>query len=351
MVKVEGRGAIAAFSPSGLSLDGPAHQFHRAVMAELVRRGPRAAGRRHPRRAEGLRPDRPHARAALRLPAPRRPRDEGAPMKKRVLPRRTVRWSLALTLLVLGDAAPTEARTTVASNVTNGSGVGQNPFDKASQRKVVRDAAGACYVVFTQTHCYGAGCPGTPTYQNREVVIARSLDCDTSWQHFLLLTSSVSGTEYLYPSIDLSDDRQTLHVVAYSTNPGGVLYTQNASPSGTGWSTADSWKRPGDIDPTPGAVDYDTIATTLSGAPRGRGRRPRRAAPRRLRRCRRLEPPQRLPHALRRRVDLAREPQPGHHRGAGEPPDGPRPEHRRGERLPPRPVQGRQPPRRRLADH
>jgi hypothetical protein len=36
MLKVEGRGAIAAFSPSGLSLDGPAHQLHRAVMAELV---------------------------------------------------------------------------------------------------------------------------------------------------------------------------------------------------------------------------------------------------------------------------------------------------------------------------
>ena len=35
-VKAEGRGAIAAFSPSGLSVDGPAHQFHRAVMAELV---------------------------------------------------------------------------------------------------------------------------------------------------------------------------------------------------------------------------------------------------------------------------------------------------------------------------
>jgi hypothetical protein len=27
---------VAAFSPSGLSLDGPAHQYHRAVMAELV---------------------------------------------------------------------------------------------------------------------------------------------------------------------------------------------------------------------------------------------------------------------------------------------------------------------------
>jgi len=36
LLKAEGRGAIAAFSPSGLSLDGPAHQYHRAVMAELV---------------------------------------------------------------------------------------------------------------------------------------------------------------------------------------------------------------------------------------------------------------------------------------------------------------------------
>jgi hypothetical protein len=36
LVKAEGRGAIAAFSPSGLSLNGPAHQYHRALMAELT---------------------------------------------------------------------------------------------------------------------------------------------------------------------------------------------------------------------------------------------------------------------------------------------------------------------------
>jgi hypothetical protein len=36
LVKAKGRGAIAALSPSGLSLDGPAHQYHRAVMAELT---------------------------------------------------------------------------------------------------------------------------------------------------------------------------------------------------------------------------------------------------------------------------------------------------------------------------
>jgi len=35
-LKAEGRGAIAAFAPSGLSLDGPAHQYHRALMSELV---------------------------------------------------------------------------------------------------------------------------------------------------------------------------------------------------------------------------------------------------------------------------------------------------------------------------
>jgi hypothetical protein len=35
-LKVEGRGTIGAFSPSGMSLDGPAHRFHRALMAEIT---------------------------------------------------------------------------------------------------------------------------------------------------------------------------------------------------------------------------------------------------------------------------------------------------------------------------
>jgi hypothetical protein len=35
-LKAQGRGTIAAFSPSGLSLDGPAHELHRAVMSELA---------------------------------------------------------------------------------------------------------------------------------------------------------------------------------------------------------------------------------------------------------------------------------------------------------------------------
>jgi hypothetical protein len=34
-LEVDGRGAVAAFSPSGLSLDGPAHQLHRALLGEV----------------------------------------------------------------------------------------------------------------------------------------------------------------------------------------------------------------------------------------------------------------------------------------------------------------------------
>jgi hypothetical protein len=37
LLKAEGRGVAAAFSPSSLSLDGPAHEYHRAVMAEPTR--------------------------------------------------------------------------------------------------------------------------------------------------------------------------------------------------------------------------------------------------------------------------------------------------------------------------
>ena len=47
LLKVEGRGAIASFSPSGLSLDGPAHQYHRALMAELT-------GGRHARLGDAI---------------------------------------------------------------------------------------------------------------------------------------------------------------------------------------------------------------------------------------------------------------------------------------------------------
>ena len=36
LVKAEETGAIAAFSPSGLSLSGPAHRYHQALLNELL---------------------------------------------------------------------------------------------------------------------------------------------------------------------------------------------------------------------------------------------------------------------------------------------------------------------------
>jgi hypothetical protein len=39
LVKAEGRGAIAAFSPSGLSLNGPAHVYHQKLLEALVQGG------------------------------------------------------------------------------------------------------------------------------------------------------------------------------------------------------------------------------------------------------------------------------------------------------------------------
>ncbi|MGH9390158.1 MAG: C25 family cysteine peptidase, partial [Vicinamibacteria bacterium] len=44
LLKAEGKGAIAAFSPSGLSLDGPAHRFHLALLDALFNQGHRRLG-------------------------------------------------------------------------------------------------------------------------------------------------------------------------------------------------------------------------------------------------------------------------------------------------------------------
>jgi hypothetical protein len=35
LVKADGKGAIAAFAPSGLSLDAPAHAYERALLREI----------------------------------------------------------------------------------------------------------------------------------------------------------------------------------------------------------------------------------------------------------------------------------------------------------------------------
>jgi hypothetical protein len=44
LLKAEGKGAIAAFSPSGLSLDGPAHRFHLALLDAVFNQGHRRLG-------------------------------------------------------------------------------------------------------------------------------------------------------------------------------------------------------------------------------------------------------------------------------------------------------------------
>ena len=44
LVKAEGKGAIAAFSPSGLSFNGPAHVYHQALLTELFHGGHQRLG-------------------------------------------------------------------------------------------------------------------------------------------------------------------------------------------------------------------------------------------------------------------------------------------------------------------
>ncbi len=36
LLKAEGRGVVAAFSPTGLSLDAPAHKYHRALLGAMT---------------------------------------------------------------------------------------------------------------------------------------------------------------------------------------------------------------------------------------------------------------------------------------------------------------------------
>jgi hypothetical protein len=61
LLKAEGRGAIAAFSPSGLSLDGPAHQYHWArielTSGRYARLRRRASGRAAAYAQSGLMPE------------------------------------------------------------------------------------------------------------------------------------------------------------------------------------------------------------------------------------------------------------------------------------------------------
>lgn len=47
LVKAENKGAIAAFSPSGLSVNAPAHRYHQALLSELLHGG-------HPRLGDAV---------------------------------------------------------------------------------------------------------------------------------------------------------------------------------------------------------------------------------------------------------------------------------------------------------
>jgi len=39
LLKAEGKGIIAAFSPAGFSLNNPAHRFHKAILGQVVNQG------------------------------------------------------------------------------------------------------------------------------------------------------------------------------------------------------------------------------------------------------------------------------------------------------------------------
>ena len=68
LVTANGRGAIATFSPSGLSLNEPAKLFHKAMLEALTSGEHLRLGDRRPRRARRLRRDRRFPGAARHLP-------------------------------------------------------------------------------------------------------------------------------------------------------------------------------------------------------------------------------------------------------------------------------------------
>ncbi len=39
LLKADGKGTIAAFSPTGLSLNSPAHRFHKALLEQIMNQG------------------------------------------------------------------------------------------------------------------------------------------------------------------------------------------------------------------------------------------------------------------------------------------------------------------------
>ena len=145
-------------------------------------------------------------------------------------------WLLAASAVF---ATPALAATVVNTNVTYGTGGGGagtavNPLDKVGQRKIVRDASGNTYLVFTRR---------SASTNLREVWIARGTG--GTWSLKCLLGGSAgclfgtASNQYLYPSIDINAARNEIHVALLHSTSTQVIYLKNRSLAS--WNFAFAW--------------------------------------------------------------------------------------------------------------
>ena len=169
--------------------------------------------------------------------------------------------SLGLLLVLSAPASAPAAIATLETGVTGAGGHARTPFDKTSQRKVVRTRVGVprdplTYVVYTRFNV-GTG--------KTEVILARSQTTFLSDSEKLVLFGSGgaawanSSDSFAYPAIDISADGKELHVVALNSSQTDVVYTKNVSIEGAAWQTA--WTQAG------GGTSprYDVVSTSPYG--------------------------------------------------------------------------------------
>ncbi len=143
-----------------------------------------------------------------------------------------------LAAVLVAPASPTLAASTVATNVTGAVGSSANPLDKVSQRKVVRDASGYTYVVYTKR-----------VSGQKEVWIARGTG--GTWSNKCLVGSTAAPTclfgaasqNYLYPAIDINAARNEIHVALLHATSPRILYLKNRSLAN--WNVASAWTTAG----------------------------------------------------------------------------------------------------------